>query len=271
MCFAPGAAGGVTADGTRWTSADGVTIQARLAGWDGQRVFLVKNGRHFEVPLSRLSPECVVKAKQLLGMMDANAVLANKAAVDREVAPIVVTRVSPAPDPAIGEPRPAPASVIRSPGASTDRHGMQIYPYQVRTRAVRTTAYTCSESDHLIYGNLSALGTPLRYSPQVRSAAADWSIYPVGTTFRIKGLPYLYVVDDYGSALTGTGTIDIYQPDRDSMDRWGCRNVEVTIIRWGSLARGAEILRSRVGSRHCREMLENIARQRARLAQLASH
>ena len=86
-----------------------------------------------------------------------------------------------------------------------DKHGMPVYAFSERHRGARTSAYTCSEYDHLVYGSKNAAGTNLRYTDRVRSAAADWSFYPVGTTFRIKGLPYLYVVDDYGSALTGTG------------------------------------------------------------------
>ncbi|MGI9244181.1 MAG: hypothetical protein ACR2RV_25510, partial [Verrucomicrobiales bacterium] len=65
-------------------------------------------------------------------------------------------------------------------------------------RLVRTTAYSHTEADHIKYGELSAMGKPLRFG-MVRSAAADWSRYPVGTRFRIVGKPYEYVVDDYGS------------------------------------------------------------------------
>ena len=72
---------------------------------------------------------------------------------------------------------------------------MPIYPFSERNRIVRTTAYTCSEADHLIYGSKNAAGTNLRYSKRVRSAAADWSFYPVGTVFRIKGMKQLHVVD----------------------------------------------------------------------------
>jgi hypothetical protein len=103
----------------------------------------------------------------------------------------------------------------------------------------------------------------------VRSAAADWSFYPVGTTFRIKGLPYLYVVDDYGSALTGTGTIDIYKPTKEIMNLWGRRNVELTIVQWGSFTRSAELLSKRTSFDHCRKMLANIVRQRPDLASVA--
>ncbi len=155
----------------------------------------------------------------------------------------------------------SPAAVSAAADKPRDKHSMPVYSFRDRNRFVRTTAYTCSESDHLAYGSKNATGTPLRYSDNVRSAAADWSFYPVGTTFRIKGLPYLYVVDDYGSALTGTGTIDIYKPSKGVMRQWGRRNVEVNVVQWGSFERSAEILSQRTGYRHCRSMLTNIRRQ----------
>jgi 3D (Asp-Asp-Asp) domain-containing protein len=152
-----------------------------------------------------------------------------------------------------------------------DRHHMPVYAFSDRTRIVRTTAYTCSESDHLVYGNSNATGTPLRYTNRVRSAAADWSFYPVGTVFRISGLPYLYVVDDYGSALAGNATVDIYEPTKDLMNVWGSRKVEMTVVQWGSFNRSAEILGKRTSYSHCRQMLANIVRQmpnRGRVAKL---
>ncbi|MDG2124798.1 MAG: hypothetical protein P8J87_13930, partial [Verrucomicrobiales bacterium] len=89
-------------------------------------------------------------------------------------------------------------------------------------RIVRTTAYCHLEADSLKYGKLNAVGTQLKYG-KVRSAAADWSQYPVGTVFKIKGEPYLYEVDDYGSALVGTNTIDLYKPTKPAMHAWGVR------------------------------------------------
>jgi len=159
-------------------------------------------------------------------------------------------------------------AVAAAVGKPRDRHSMPVYAFSDRHRVVRTTAYTCSEDDHLVYGNKNAAGTTLRYTNNVRSAAADWSFYPVGTTFRIKGLPYLYVIDDYGSALTGTGTIDIYKPSKDVMNQWGRRNVEVMIVQWGSFNRSAEILSARTKHPHCRQMFSNIVRQRPDLGSL---
>jgi len=159
-------------------------------------------------------------------------------------------------------------TVSAATGKPRDKHSMPVYAFSDRNRIVRTTAYTCSEDDHLVYGSKNATGTALRYTNSVRSAAADWSFYPVGTTFRIKGLPYLYVVDDYGSALLGTGTIDIYKPSKDVMNLWGRRNVELTIVQWGSFTRSAELLSQRTKFDHCNKMLANIIRQRPDLGML---
>lgn len=166
-------------------------------------------------------------------------------------------------------PAPASSTVAASLGKPRDRHKMPLYAYSERTRVVRTTAYTHSEADHLIYGRKNAAGTMLRYGGNVRSAAADWSLYPVGTTFRIKGLPYLYVVDDYGSALVGTGTVDLYKPSKEVMNAWGRRNVELTIVRWGSQARSADILKDRLHHPHCAQMFAGLVRQRSDLGRLA--
>lgn len=162
------------------------------------------------------------------------------------------------------------SAVAAAVGKPRDKHSMPVYAFSDRNRIVRTTAYTCSECDHLIYGNKNAAGTVLRYTDTVRSAAADWSFYPVGTTFRIKGLPYLYVIDDYGSALVGTGTVDLYKPSKAVMNQWGRRTVEITIVQWGSFTRSAQILSGRTQFAHCNQMFTNIIRQRPDLGSLAS-
>lgn len=156
---------------------------------------------------------------------------------------------------------PSATLVIRGHSLPKDKHGMPLYQRE-RLRHVRTTAYTCSEDDHLAYGSMNAAGTPLRYTARVRSAAADWSVYPVGTTFRIKGMPYLYVIDDYGSALTGTGTIDLYKPSKQHMNAWGLRKVEIAVVRWGSYERSAKLLSQRLGYWHCRQMYAAIQNRR---------
>lgn len=165
---------------------------------------------------------------------------------------------------------PSSALIASAAGKPKDKHSMPVYSFSERHRVVRTTAYTCSEDDHICYGSKNATGTALRYSNRVRSAAADWSFYPVGTVFRVKGMSELYVVDDYGSALTGTGTIDMYQPSKELMNKWGRRNVEISVVQWGSFKRSAEILSQRKKFDHCRQMLANITRQRPDLGSVAA-
>ncbi len=123
---------------------------------------------------------------------------------------------------------------------------------------VRTTAYCHDEADHVAYGHLNAVGTFLKYGA-VRSAAADWSRYPVGTRFRIASEPgVVYEVDDYGSALIGTGTIDLYRPTQGQMNDWGVRNVDIEVIQWGSLERSRALLRGRTHYPHVRHMFYDI-------------
>ena len=128
---------------------------------------------------------------------------------------------------------------------------------------VRTTAYSDKENEKGgIYKNLSAKGTPLKFG-RLRSAAADWSHMPMGTLFRIKGLPYIYEVDDYGSALVGTETIDLYKPDLRTMNAWGTRHVDIEVIREGSYAESLEILNGRLSkAAHVREMASRIKREK---------
>ena len=120
---------------------------------------------------------------------------------------------------------------------------------------VRTTAYTHTEADHVKYGNKTALGTVLRYTPEYHSAAADWSRFPLGTKFRIKGYDRIFVVDDYGSALVGTKTIDIYFPTVERMKNWGARLVEIQILEMGSFHESRKILAARANHPYCLAML----------------
>jgi len=133
---------------------------------------------------------------------------------------------------------------------------------------VKTTAYCHQETDSQQYGKLTARGTVLRCSGPIRSAAADWSRYPVGTRFRIIGQTQIYEVDDYGSALVGTDTIDIYQPTMRSMRSWGAPVVGIEVVQWGSFAESEAILAPRASkSTYVRQMLSGV-RAKSQQAQL---
>ena len=131
-------------------------------------------------------------------------------------------------------------------------------PSPILVRAVRTTAYTHTESDHLPYGKLSALGTELRYEPGYHSLAADWSRFPLGTKFRIRGYDRTFVVDDYGSALVGTRTIDLYFPTKERMNGWGLRFVDLEILAFGSFHESRKILAARAKNPYCLAMLASM-------------
>lgn len=118
---------------------------------------------------------------------------------------------------------------------------------------VRTTAYTHNEADHLKYGKKNAVGTTLRDSG-IKSAAADWSRIPYGTKFKVIQTGDVYMVDDYGSALVGTNTIDLYKPSFRAMNAWGVKHVDIKILKIGSYAQSAQILAPRRKHGHVDKM-----------------
>ena len=87
------------------------------------------------------------------------------------------------------------------------------------------------------------------------SAASDWSRFPLGTRFRIVATKEEYVIDDYGTALVGTNTIDLYKPSKLQMKRWGVRNVDIDILKWGSEEMSLKILSPRAKHKQVRQMI----------------
>jgi 3D (Asp-Asp-Asp) domain-containing protein len=121
---------------------------------------------------------------------------------------------------------------------------------------VRTTAYTHTEQG----GHRNAIGGRLS-GAKVMSAAADWSRWPLGTKFRIVDTEEVFQIDDYGSALVGTGTIDLYKTNRLAMNQWGVRSVDIDILEWGSPERSLQVLAGRVRNRQVRKMIVALSRK----------
>jgi len=96
---------------------------------------------------------------------------------------------------------------------------------------------------------------PLSTRAVYGSAAADWSRWPAGTTFRIIPTGQLYKVDDYGFALSGRNTIDLYMPSKSSMNQWGVRTVQIEILQWGSDRESLRLLAPHQSYRHIRRMV----------------
>ena len=125
--------------------------------------------------------------------------------------------------------------------------------YGNRISNVRTTAYTHSEKG----GRHNAIGTSLSSSNHM-SAAADWSRFPLGTRFQIVGTQERYIIDDYGGALVGTNTIDLYKTSRRAMHLWGVRRVDIDIIEWGSKQQSLKVLAPRRKNGLVRRMIASI-------------
>ena len=126
-----------------------------------------------------------------------------------------------------------------------------------RMQNVRTTAYTHSEGS----GCHNALDSRLS-GQHVMSAASDWSHFPLGTRFRIAETNEQYIIDDYGGALIGTDTIDLYKPSRLEMKRWGVRHVDIDILQWGSEEESLKVLAVRTKHRCARQMVASLQQKK---------
>lgn len=136
-----------------------------------------------------------------------------------------------------------------------------------RIQRVRTTAYTHSERGG--GGPRNALGKRLS-GERVKSAASDWSRFPLGTHFRIASTNEEYIIDDYGTALVGTDTIDLYKTNRLAMKQWGVRHVDIAILEWGSEEESLKVLGPR-RKHHCaRQMVSAIEKKRGKTVAQAS-
>src|SRR3954467_9890053 len=148
------------------------------------------------------------------------------------------------------------AASCESPSTRTSQ-GPQMRPATItgarRIANIRTTAYTHSERG----GRKKAIGARLA-GANVMSAAADWSQFPLGTTFQIVGTSDRYVIDDYGGALIGTSTIDLYKSSRAAMRQWGVRHVDINIISWGSKEQSLKVLNPRRKNRLIRRMIAGL-------------
>src|SRR2546423_6924585 len=132
------------------------------------------------------------------------------------------------------------------------------WPNPRRLQHVRTTAYARGEDG----GRGNAVGTTLSNS-KCRSAASDWSVFPLGTRFRIVGTKDEYIIDDYGTALIGTNTIDLYKPTRLQMKRWGVRHVDIDIVQWGSEEESLKVLGPRKKHRYVRQMVGALQKKKS--------
>jgi hypothetical protein len=96
------------------------------------------------------------------------------------------------------------------------------------------------------------------------SAAADWARWPAGTIFRVLSTGQLYRVEDYGWALSGRNTIDLYMATPREMNHWGVRQEVIQVVQWGDEQESLRRLASHTKYRHIKRMvLELEGKQRA--------
>lgn len=122
---------------------------------------------------------------------------------------------------------------------------------------MRTTAYTQSEAG----GRKNAVDGRLRFGGSAYSAASDWSWLPLGTRFKLLSTGHEYVIEDYGSALVGRKTIDLFFPSRKDVRGWGVRTEQIEILEWGSEAMSLKLLAPRSRNGHVAVMVAQLRKQ----------
>ena len=87
------------------------------------------------------------------------------------------------------------------------------------------------------------------------SAAADWSRWPAGTVFRLLSTGQVYRVEDYGWALSGRNTIDLYMANQRDMNSWGARPETIEILQWGDPQESLQFLQRHQNYKHIKRMV----------------
>jgi 3D (Asp-Asp-Asp) domain-containing protein len=121
------------------------------------------------------------------------------------------------------------------------------------TRATTTTTTTRVTKTAPMRGTKRAVAGSK--PSKIGSAAADWSRWPVGTTFRLLSTGQVYRVEDYGWALSGRNTIDLYMANQRDMNTWGARQEPIQILRWGDSQQSLQVLQSHTGYKHIKRMV----------------
>jgi len=121
-------------------------------------------------------------------------------------------------------------------------------------KATAVTTTTTTRTVKIVRGKRVVVKTKPQ-PPKIGSAAADWSRWPVGTTFRLLSTGQIYRVDDYGWALAGRNTIDLYMATQAEMNAWGARQEPIQILRWGDAGESLRFLQPHQDYKHIRRMV----------------
>jgi 3D (Asp-Asp-Asp) domain-containing protein len=141
-------------------------------------------------------------------------------------------------------PRAVPVDETAEPEVRRASYSPRLQPFSMSERRTTTTIRTRA--------GRSRSAPPI---PVVGSAAADWSRWPAGTTFRLLSTGQMYRVDDYGWALSGRNTIDLYMTNEREMNSWGAREETIQVLQWGDPAESLQFLQSHQNYKHIKRMV----------------
>ena len=142
-------------------------------------------------------------------------------------------------------PRAIPVDETAETEVRRASYSPQLQPFSMSERRTTTTVRTrkgrstSSSGGHLVYG----------------SAAADWSRWPAGTIFRLLSTGQIYRVEDYGWALSGRNTIDLYMANSRDMNSWGAREETIQVVQWGDPQQSLQFLQSHQDYKHIKRMV----------------
>lgn len=140
------------------------------------------------------------------------------------------------------------------PVDETASHSPQLQPFSMEetsgSRRITRTSKHAAKTPRSVKRAV-AVSRP----PQIGSAAADWSRWPAGTVFRLLSTGQNYRVEDYGWALSGRNTIDLYMANQHEMNSWGAREEAIEILQWGDPHESLQFLRRHQDYRHIKRMV----------------
>ena len=142
-------------------------------------------------------------------------------------------------------PRAIPVDETADTEVRRASYSPQLQPFSMSERRTTTTVRTRNRrstspsAGRLVYG----------------SAAADWSRWPAGTIFRLLSTGQIYRVDDYGWALSGRNTIDLYMANSRDMNSWGAREDTIQVVQWGDPQQSLQFLQRHQDYRHIKRMV----------------
>ena len=141
-------------------------------------------------------------------------------------------------------PRAVPVDETAEPEVRRASYSPRLQPFSMSERRTTTTIRTRA--------GRSRSAPPV---PVIGSAAADWSRWPAGTTFRLLSTGQMYRVDDYGWALSGRNTIDLYMATQREMNSWGAREETIQVLQWGDPAESLRFLAPHQDYKHIKRMV----------------